>query len=167
MVRKRVPACKVFSTSVPCFDLTNTSKLVVAAIDWEILQPIQQQSNLTPDSYHTGTLLTCDQWTYLFFVGIFELGSLLCGVAQSSKMLIVGRAVAGLGGSGLMNGGLTILAACAPPEKRPALLGFMMGCKYTWLRLLIRTDEDSCTNGNTDWAIAWWSIDAVCQLEMV
>ncbi|KAF8850711.1 MFS multidrug transporter [Acephala macrosclerotiorum] len=67
------------------------------------------------------------KWTFLFFVGLFELGSLLCGVAQSSKMLIVGRAVAGLGGSGLMNGGLTILAACAPPEKRPTLLGFLNG----------------------------------------
>lgn len=34
-------------------------------------------------------------------------------------MLIIGRAVAGLGGSGMMNGGLTIIAASAPPEKRP------------------------------------------------
>jgi MFS family permease len=34
-------------------------------------------------------------------------------------MLIIGRAVAGLGGSGLMNGGLTILSTCVPLQKRP------------------------------------------------
>lgn len=55
------------------------------------------------------------------FLGVFELGSLLCGVAQSSKMFIVGRAVAGMGGSGLMNGGLTILSACVPIEKRAGM----------------------------------------------
>ena len=35
------------------------------------------------------------QTTFLSFLAIFELGSLLCGVAISSKMLIIGRAVAG------------------------------------------------------------------------
>lgn len=55
------------------------------------------------------------------FLGVFELGSLLCGVAQSSEMFIVGRAVAGMGGSGLMNGGLTILSACVPIEKRAGM----------------------------------------------
>lgn len=34
-------------------------------------------------------------------------------------MLIVGRAVAGLGASGLTNGALTILAAAVPMHKRP------------------------------------------------
>src|SRR5271167_3146277 len=38
--------------------------------------------------------LTFPKYTFMAFVAIFELGSLLCGVAQSSKMLIVGRAVA-------------------------------------------------------------------------
>jgi MFS family permease len=37
-------------------------------------------------------------------------------------MLIVGRSVAGLGGSGLTNGALTIIGACVPLEKR--------ACKY-------------------------------------
>ena len=59
------------------------------------------------------------QYTFLIFVALFELGSLLCGVAVSSNMLIVGRAVAGMGASGLANGAITIVAACAPLEKRP------------------------------------------------
>ena len=66
------------------------------------------------------------KWTFLSFFGIFELGSLLCGVANSSNMLIIGRAVAGMGTAGLTNGALTIIAACVPLEKRPVYLGFMM-----------------------------------------
>ena len=59
------------------------------------------------------------------FMAIFELGSLLCGVATSSKMLIVGRAVAGLGGSGIQNGALTIISACVPLEKRAGMRIFV------------------------------------------
>ena len=70
---------------------------------------------------------TNSKHTFLSFLGIFELGSLLCAVAQSSKMLIVGRAVAGLGSSGLINGALTIIAACLPIDKRPIYIGIMMG----------------------------------------
>jgi hypothetical protein len=36
-------------------------------------------------------------------------------------MLIVGRAVAGVGGSGLLNGGLTIIRACVPIEKSASM----------------------------------------------
>jgi MFS family permease len=43
-------------------------------------------------------------------------------------MLIVGRAVAGMGCSGLMNGGLVIIATAVPLERRPSLTGVMMGC---------------------------------------
>lgn len=41
-------------------------------------------------------------------------------------MLIVGRAIAGSGASGLFNGALTIIGACTPPAKRPALLGILV-----------------------------------------
>ena len=34
-------------------------------------------------------------------------------------MLIIGRSIAGIGGSGLMNGGFTIVAKVSPREKRP------------------------------------------------
>ena len=61
--------------------------------------------------------------SYLAAVAVFELGSLLCAVAQSSTMLIVGRAVAGVGGAGLSAGGYTIIAFCAPARLRPVLIG--------------------------------------------
>ena len=59
------------------------------------------------------------KYTFLMFLGIFELGSLLCGTAASSEILIIGRAVSGLGGSGIVNGAFTIFAATASIEKRP------------------------------------------------
>lgn len=52
---------------------------------------------------------------------VFLLGSLVCGVADSSKMLIVGRAVAGMGSSGILNGGLTIIAGSVPMHKRASM----------------------------------------------
>ncbi|RQM06095.1 hypothetical protein DH86_00002415, partial [Scytalidium sp. 3C] len=62
--------------------------------------------------------LTLIQYVFISFLLLFELGSLLCGVATSSRMLIVGRAVAGLGGSGMINGALTILSSAIPLQKR-------------------------------------------------
>lgn len=67
------------------------------------------------------------KWTFLSFFFIFETGSLICAVATSSKMLIVGRAVAGMGGSGIQNGAFTIVAGSVPMPRRPALMGFLMG----------------------------------------
>ncbi|KAK0630993.1 efflux pump [Bombardia bombarda] len=67
------------------------------------------------------------KWTFFFFFGLFEVGSVLCAAAVSSTMLIIGRAVAGLGAAGIINGAITIVSSCAPLEKRPALLGMTMG----------------------------------------
>ncbi|OTA67101.1 major facilitator superfamily transporter [Hypoxylon sp. EC38] len=66
------------------------------------------------------------KWVFLFFFFIFEVGSLLCAVSQSSVMFIVGRAVAGMGSSGLQNGALTVVAGAVPLEKRPVYMSFMM-----------------------------------------
>ncbi|PYH40784.1 MDR family MFS transporter [Aspergillus saccharolyticus JOP 1030-1] len=61
---------------------------------------------------------------FLVALFTFELGSLLCAVAPNPITLIVGRAIAGLGGSGVTVGVFTILGFAAAPEKRPQLLGF-------------------------------------------
>lgn len=61
---------------------------------------------------------------FLFFVFIFEIGSLLCAVSTSSMFFILGRTVAGLGSSGLENGALNLIAGAVPPHKRP--------CKSQW-----------------------------------
>lgn len=66
---------------------------------------------------------------YLVAICLFELGSLICGVAQNSVTLIIGRAIAGLGAAGIMSGALLILAHSVPLEKRPMYAG-MIGSMY-------------------------------------
>lgn len=41
----------------------------------------------------------------------------MCGAATSSNMLIIGRAIAGLGASGIINGGYNIVHAIVTPAK--------------------------------------------------
>ncbi|KAJ5741895.1 hypothetical protein N7533_011304 [Penicillium manginii] len=47
--------------------------------------------------------------TFLCFFAVFEFGSLLCAVSVSSKMLIISRAVAGIGSAGLINAAFGIM----------------------------------------------------------
>ncbi|KAK3292403.1 major facilitator superfamily domain-containing protein [Chaetomium fimeti] len=65
--------------------------------------------------------------SFLTSLAIFEVGSLVCGAAVSSRMLIAGRAVAGIGSAGLISGGLTITASAVPLEKRAPLTAMLMG----------------------------------------
>ena len=65
------------------------------------------------------------KWSFLVSMLIFEVGSLICGVAPNSKSLIVGRAIAGLGGAGLSVGGTCIVSFTVPPAKRPIMMGFI------------------------------------------
>ncbi|KAI1416184.1 efflux pump [Hypoxylon sp. FL1857] len=68
------------------------------------------------------------KWSFLSFFAIFEIGSVLCGAAVSSDMLIIGRAVAGFGAAGITNGAITIISSCAPLEKRPVMqIGLVAG----------------------------------------
>lgn len=66
---------------------------------------------------------------YLISVFIFEVGSLICAVAQNSPTLIVGRAIAGAGGAGIASGSYTIIAFSAPEKQRPAFTG-LLGATY-------------------------------------
>ncbi|RAH59761.1 efflux pump antibiotic resistance protein [Aspergillus piperis CBS 112811] len=52
-------------------------------------------------------------------------GSLLCGAASTSTMLVVGRAIAGLGSAGLLSGCFIILVQSTPLHKRPIFTGMM------------------------------------------
>lgn len=57
-----------------------------------------------------------------FAVFIFEVGSLICGVAPSMTTLIVGRAIAGMGAAGIFGGGIIILTqvgGCYIQERGP------------------------------------------------
>ncbi|KAK3990910.1 putative efflux system protein [Cladorrhinum sp. PSN332] len=63
------------------------------------------------------------KWVYLIAIFIFEVGSLICGVANNSVTLIIGRAIAGVGSAGIFSGALTILAYSVPLNKRPIYTG--------------------------------------------
>jgi MFS family permease len=66
------------------------------------------------------------KYVFISFLGLFETGSVICGASTSSKMFIVGRAVAGAGGAGLLNGAITIIRAAAPQQQRPFVVGIIM-----------------------------------------
>src|SRR5499426_1702925 len=55
----------------------------------------------------------------LIAIGIYALGSLACALAPSMLMLILGRALQGLGGGGLMPLVQTIIGDVASPRDRP------------------------------------------------
>lgn len=63
--------------------------------------------------------------TFLLSIITLEVGSLICGVAQDSVTLIVGRAITGLGASGIGTGAYTIIAFVAEPRKRAMFTGFV------------------------------------------
>lgn len=59
------------------------------------------------------------KWVFLAAIFIFEVGSTVCGAAPNSEALIIGRAIAGVGGAGIFAGALIIVAYSIPLEKRP------------------------------------------------
>jgi MFS family permease len=54
------------------------------------------------------------KWIYLGAIFPFEVGSLVCGVAPNSTALIIGRAIAGIGGSGIYSGAIIIISRTVP-----------------------------------------------------
>ncbi|RAL08035.1 MDR family MFS transporter [Aspergillus homomorphus CBS 101889] len=91
--------------------------------------------------YGTGYLLTVTAFQpvygscYRFFktdivyrlsILIFEVGTVLCAAATSSSMFIVGRAVAGFGAAGVLQGALSIIGQVVQLEKRPLYMGIVI-----------------------------------------
>ncbi|KAJ7339008.1 ABC transporter [Mycena albidolilacea] len=63
------------------------------------------------------------KWVLISSIIIFEIGSLLCGVAQNVDELIAGRAVSGLGAAGMMVSMFQVIATVTRLEDRPRLFG--------------------------------------------
>ncbi|KAF7537507.1 hypothetical protein G7054_g3645 [Neopestalotiopsis clavispora] len=64
--------------------------------------------------------------TFLGAIGIFMIGSVLAAVAPNSTVFIVGRAVQGMGTSGILSGGLIIISQVVPLQMR-SILGGVIG----------------------------------------
>jgi MFS family permease len=69
------------------------------------------------------------KWTYILCVTLFEVGSATCGAAPSIGVLIIGRVICGLGGSGMHVGAMALLTATTTMRERPIYLG---GTGLTW-----------------------------------
>lgn len=63
----------------------------------------------------------------LWGVGLFLLGSFLCGLAPSTMMLILFRAVQGLGAASLFTTTLAVIADLYPPRERGKYMGLIAG----------------------------------------
>ncbi|KAL3443345.1 major facilitator superfamily domain-containing protein [Aspergillus insuetus] len=67
------------------------------------------------------------KWVYLTTLFLFEAGSLVCGAAPSSLALIIGRAIAGVGGAGVFLGSMLIVHEIMPLHQVPLFIALMSG----------------------------------------
>lgn len=65
------------------------------------------------------------KWVLLSSITLFEIGSAICGAAPNSTAFIIGRAVAGLGFSGIFTGGIITIQRVLPLHLRPIAMGVM------------------------------------------
>ncbi|KFY77712.1 hypothetical protein V499_02960 [Pseudogymnoascus sp. VKM F-103] len=122
------------------YALDNT---IVADIQPHIVQQFKSIDQLSwiPNAYVlTGTAfvllwsklytLVSQKWLFVLTVLCFELGSALCGAATSMDMLIIGRAIAGAGGTGIYFGVMALITSMTSLNERPmyfALTGWSWG----------------------------------------
>jgi MFS family permease len=67
------------------------------------------------------------KWLYIICVLGFEIGSAVCGAAPSMNALIIGRAIAGLGGAGMYLGVVMLLSIFTTQAERPAYFAMLGG----------------------------------------
>ncbi|EIE86723.1 hypothetical protein G6F46_002743 [Rhizopus delemar] len=65
------------------------------------------------------------KWILLFGISVFLFGSILCGAAKNMVMLIVGRAIAGIGGAGITSMVFIVISDIVPLEKRGSYQGLV------------------------------------------
>lgn len=69
------------------------------------------------------------KWLFVFNILLFELGSVVCGAAPDMTTFIVGRVIAGVGGSGMYSGALSYIALLTSLKERPM---YMAGVALVW-----------------------------------
>lgn len=98
---------------------------------------------------------------FLITLGLFEMDSLICEIAQSAVMLLMGRAIAGLGCAGVFAGVMVIITLAVPLTKRPIYMGFV-GSMYVPLLSFRGPSEDA--DPNTDSALVQYAVRSLTML---
>jgi EmrB/QacA subfamily drug resistance transporter len=89
-------------------------------------------------------------------VALFTLASLLCGLAPSVGLLILFRALQGVGSTMMFGTGTAILTSVYPPGERGWVLGVNVAAVYLGLSL------GPPLGGQLTWHLGWRSIFLVC-----
>lgn len=144
----------VLSIALPQIDaeLSGTSRL---GVDWVVTSYLLAVTAVQP-----GTAWMADRWgrrsVYAMAMGVFGLGTVIAGAAPTMEILVVGRAVQGLGGGVLMPVGMTMIYEAFPPERR----GFALGI---WGVAIMAGPALGPPIGgwlvtNLDWRLIFWGI---------
>ncbi|KAI1143044.1 putative MFS transporter [Hypoxylon sp. FL0543] len=94
------------------------------------------------------------RWVYQCHFFIFLVGSLICGCASTSSMFIAGRAIAGVGASGVASGGLTIVITISDTKKKPLNMGIASACFI--LGLILAPVVGGALTERATWRWCFW-----------
>ena len=111
----------IFSTALP----TIVGELGgVEHMSWVISSFLVTMTIAMPVNGKLGDIIG-RKWLYVGGIALFVIGSTIGGFANSMTMLIVGRAVQGLGAGGMMVNSQSIIAEVVPARERGKYMGVM------------------------------------------
>jgi MFS family permease len=88
-------------------------------------------------------------------IAVFTVGSIICATAPSSTVLIVGRAIQGIGSAGLFSGALTLAAFAVSKKKLPLFIS-ILSSMYAVASVLGPIIGGYVTESHLSWRFCFW-----------